>query len=56
MKIRGTEVLRFAKADRDLDPRLEEFEWDEFVQIAEKRKVWVYEASGFLKMKRDQGE
>ena len=56
MKIRGTEVLRFAKADRDLDPRLEEIEWDEFVQIAEKRKVWVYESGGFLKIKRDQGE
>jgi hypothetical protein len=48
-RVRGTQTIRFAKGENE---KLERIEWTEFEQIAQERRLTVYESGGFMKLMR----
>jgi len=48
-KVKGTETLRFSRADNE---RMEFITWDEFRDAATSRRLAVYESGGWMKLMR----
>ena len=48
-KVKGTETLRFSRADNE---RMEFITWDEFRDSATSRRLAVYESGGWMKLMR----
>ena len=48
-KVKGTQTLRFSRADND---RMDFITWDEFQRVANSRRIAVYESGGWMKLMR----
>jgi hypothetical protein len=48
-KVKGTQTLRFSRADND---RMEFITWAEFEKAASSRRLAVYESGGWMKLMR----